>query len=136
MRSRSPVLLVNPWIYDFAAFNLWCEPLGLLSIGAVLQKAGYRVRLLDCLAGAVTKDRPDGTGKFRKEVLPKPGVLLAVPRRYGRYGTAIKDFVKRLAEEKRPDLILVTSSMTYWYPGVFEVIRRLRSRWPGVPLIL
>ena len=62
MRLGARVLLVNPWIYDFAAFNLWCEPLGLLSIGAVLQQAGCRVDLLDCLGGPLPKGRPDGTG--------------------------------------------------------------------------
>lgn len=136
MRSRSRVLLVNPWIYDFAAFNLWCEPLGLLSIGTVLQKAGHRVELLDCLGAPQVKPRPDGTGKFRKVHLPKPGPLRQVPRRYGRYGMAVTDFDRRASRMERPDLVLVTSSMTYWYPGVFEVVRRLRERWPEVPVVL
>ena len=136
MRMGPLVLLVNPWIYDFAAFNLWCEPLGLLSIGAVLQKAGGRVELLDCLDGEPAKPRPDGTGKFRKAHIPKPAPLLHVPRRYGRYGIAVEDFARRASRMERPDLILVTSSMTYWYPGVFEVIRRLREGWPEVPVVL
>jgi len=136
MGSQARVLLVNPWIYDFAAFNFWCEPLGLLSIGAVLRRAGYWVDLLDCLGGTLEKPRPDGTGKFRKEHLPKPGPLLRVPRRYGRYGIPVKDLIRRLSRMEEPDLILVTSSMTYWYPGVFEVLRRLRDRWPEAPLVL
>ncbi len=136
MRAGARVLLVNPWIYDFAAFNLWCEPLGLLSIGAVLQRAGWRLAFLDCLGPPLVKPRPDGTGKFPKVCLPKPGPLLAVPRRYGRYGIGVAEFIGRLSRMERPDLILVTSSMTYWYPGVFEAIRRLRVRWPGVPVIL
>ena len=36
----------------------------------------------------------------------------------------------------RPDLILVTSMMTYWYPGVQETIKILRQHWPDVPLVL
>lgn len=136
MGHRSNVLLVNPWIYDFAAFNLWCEPLGLLSIGAVLLRAGHRVELLDCLSGPVLKEHPDGTGKFPKEVLPKPGPLLEVPRRYGRYGVGVMDFRDRVSRMERPDLILVTSSMTYWYPGVLEAVRRLRGRWDGIPIVL
>jgi radical SAM superfamily enzyme YgiQ (UPF0313 family) len=130
------VLLVNPWIYDFAAFNLWCEPLGLLSIGAVLRRAGVRVQVLDCLGGALERPRPDGTGKFPKVPVPKPSPLLRVPRLYGRYGIAVSEFLGRLSRMERPDLILVTSSMTYWYPGAFEAIRRLRARWHGVPVIL
>jgi len=27
------ILLINPWIYDFAAYDLWVKPLGLLSLG-------------------------------------------------------------------------------------------------------
>jgi len=37
VETKGQVLLVNPWIYDFAAFNLWVEPLGMLTIAAVLQ---------------------------------------------------------------------------------------------------
>jgi radical SAM superfamily enzyme YgiQ (UPF0313 family) len=35
-----------------------------------------------------------------------------------------------------PDVIAVTSGMTYWYPGVFEMISLCRSVFPGVPVIL
>ena len=35
--SKRRLLLINPWIYDFAAFNLWVEPIGLLSIGSILR---------------------------------------------------------------------------------------------------
>jgi radical SAM superfamily enzyme YgiQ (UPF0313 family) len=41
-----------------------------------------------------------------------------------------------LADEPRPDAVLVTSMMTYWYPGVFEVIRLVKTQWPGVPVAL
>jgi hypothetical protein len=30
------ILLVNPWIYDFAAFNFWLRPLGLLMVAEYL----------------------------------------------------------------------------------------------------
>ena len=26
------VLCIHPWIYDFAAYNTWIEPLGLLAV--------------------------------------------------------------------------------------------------------
>ena len=26
--------------------------------------------------------------------------------------------------------------MTYWYPGVFEVIKRVKAHYPGVPIVL
>ena len=40
MSPPGQVLLVNPWIYDFAAHNLWIEPLGLLTIAAALRDSG------------------------------------------------------------------------------------------------
>ena len=104
MRSETRVLLVNPWIYDFAAFNLWCEPLGLLSIGAVLEREGFGVDLLDCLSGPLEKPRPDGTGRFPKAHLPKPGPLLEVPRRFGRYGIPVTEYDRRLSGMERPEL--------------------------------
>ena len=36
----------------------------------------------------------------------------------------------------RPDLVLVGSMMTYWYPGVVEAIGEVRTAWPGVPVFL
>jgi len=43
------VLLINPWIYDFAAYDEWVKPLGLLYIGTFLEKFGYRVSLINCM---------------------------------------------------------------------------------------
>jgi radical SAM superfamily enzyme YgiQ (UPF0313 family) len=41
-----------------------------------------------------------------------------------------------LATAGRPDLVLVGSMMTYWYPGVVEAIGEIRTAWPGVPALL
>ena len=85
---KGEVLLINPWIYDFAAHNLWIEPLGLLMIASALQDSGYAVTVLDCLAphpGAPAA-RGDGSGKFLKTALDKPEAVASVPRRFGRYG--------------------------------------------------
>jgi len=29
-RTMKKVLIINPWIYDFAAYDYWFKPLGLL----------------------------------------------------------------------------------------------------------
>ena len=42
-------LLVNPFLYDFAAFDFWAKPRGLLEVGVLLQQLGYEVELIDCL---------------------------------------------------------------------------------------
>jgi len=32
------ILLVNPWITDFTAYDFWLKPLGLLSIASILRE--------------------------------------------------------------------------------------------------
>lgn len=138
MTVRGQVLLVNPWIYDFAAHNLWIEPLGLLIIASALRDSGYNVTVIDCLAPypGGPPARPDGSGKFSKTIVPKPAAVASVPRRFGRYGLPLELFDAALASVVPPDVILVASGMTYWYPGVVEAIGRLRSRFAGAPVAL
>lgn len=42
-------LLINPWIYDFAAYDFWLKPYGLLSLGGKLRYLGYSIYYLDLL---------------------------------------------------------------------------------------
>ncbi len=138
------VLLINPWIYDFAAFDLWIEPIGLLYIGGLLRSKGYKISLINCLDRYhpelvklhYPKNNEYGCGKFFKEIIEKPKILENVPRKYGRYGLPLQIFHNELESIDKPDIILVTSGMTYWYPGVFAVIKEVRSKFPGVPIVL
>ncbi len=138
MHEKGRVLLINPWIVDFAAHNLWIEPLGLLTLGAVLRDTGYAVDLVDCLAPYPGSPLPRafGQGKFDKADLAKPGPVSHVPRHFGRYGMPAERFDAALDAVATPDLVLVTSGMTYWYPGVVEAIRRVRARFGAVPIAL
>ncbi|MFH1091089.1 MAG: radical SAM protein [Pseudomonadota bacterium] len=141
---RPQVLLINPWIYDFAAFDLWARPLGLLYLAAWLKKAGCDVRLVDCLdrlhprSGAPPRRRiwPRGTGKWARQPVPTPGALSGLPRRYCRYGLPLQVFREDLAGGPRPDLVLVTCGMTYWYPGAKLAIAQAREVWPEATVIL
>jgi len=47
--ARRTLLLVNPWIHDFAAYDFWVRPLGLLVLASLLRESGCGVRLVDCL---------------------------------------------------------------------------------------
>jgi radical SAM superfamily enzyme YgiQ (UPF0313 family) len=144
---KKNILLINPWIYDFAAYDFWLTPLGLLSLAAFLRENGYGVQMIDCLRRPVPalplprmekqpRRFPAGHGHFFKEPLPKPASLHAIPRRYNRYGITEEEFRKGLQEIRKPELILVTAMMTYWYPAVFDTIRMLRDEILGVPVIL
>lgn len=140
--QKGRVLLINPWIYDFAAYSEWMEPLGLLSIAAALKENGYEASLIDCLdrrhpgLPPGLRHDPYGCGKFLKIFVDKPAVLGHVPRRYGRYGLPLHVFDDELRDQPKPDVILVTSGMTYWYPGAFEAIKRVKARFPDVPVVL
>ncbi|MDO9515083.1 MAG: radical SAM protein [Syntrophales bacterium] len=135
------LLLVNPWINDFAAYDLWSAPLGLLSLASTLRENGYEVALVDCLNNLhrgirAPKRASSGKGNFFKEEIAKPEALRDVPRKYSRYGIPPALFEADLLDMPRPDAIFVTSMMTYWYPGVFETIETLRRALPGVPVVL
>jgi radical SAM superfamily enzyme YgiQ (UPF0313 family) len=137
------VLLVNPWIHDFAAYDLWAKPLGLLSIGAVIRANGCRVSFIDCLRslhplmpGKAPRAGMFGKGKYYREVIARPEQISDIPRKYSRYGISEEAFMEDLRGMPEPDAILVTSLMTYWYPGVFSAIKLLRKAYPGTPVIL
>jgi len=128
-------LLIQPWIHDFSAYDLWIQPLGLLYLAGVLQDHHIDVDYIDCLKNH-SDARSDGRAKFVKSNLPVPRVLKGIKRRYGRFGISPQEFRTRLSSIKKPDVILVTSGMTYWYPGVEETIRETKNIFPDVPLIL
>jgi radical SAM superfamily enzyme YgiQ (UPF0313 family) len=135
-KSGPPLLLINPWIYDFAAYDYFAQPLGLLYLAGQLEAYGYSVHFLDCLGAPHAKPGPFGTGRYPKEILPSPSALQRITRRYGRYGISETTFRARLDQVPKPEAILVTSLMTYWYPGVAAAIGLVREHFPDVPVIL
>jgi radical SAM superfamily enzyme YgiQ (UPF0313 family) len=68
--------------------------------------------------------------------LPKPDQFPDVPRRFARYGIDPAWFREDLSLLPPPNLILVTSAMTYWYTGVQETIGMLREVFTNAPLVL
>ncbi len=139
------ILLVNPWIYDFAAYDLWAKPLGLLYLAGILRSRGFRLRYWDGMDpfsfphdGSHPTMRAYGTGKFLREEVAPPKPLSSIGRRYFRYGFSpqvFQDFLESLRIDP-PDAVFVTSIMTYWYPGVFEAIGMIRKVFPKVPVLL
>jgi radical SAM superfamily enzyme YgiQ (UPF0313 family) len=129
------ILLINPWITDFAAYNFWNRPLGLLYIASLLRKNSFRVTVIDCL-DILTKKKEYRHGKFYKTRIAKPPLLRSIPRNYSRYGILEESLVERLFSTERPDLIGITSGMTYWYPGVLEIIEITRKFFKKVPIVL
>jgi len=146
MRDKH-ILLINPWIYDFAAYDFWIKPIGLLSIASILDMFGYQLHLIDCLdrfypiqytgkGKYKAQHKKYGTGKFYREPVEKPKVLADVPRTFCRYGLSLDIFDIALSTIPKPDVILITSTMTYWYPGAFKAIEIVKKKYPDVPVVL
>ncbi len=130
------ILLVNPWIHDFAAYDFWLKPLGLLYLGAYLLALGHDVHLVDLLNRhdprlkeyvRVPKDKFYGTGKFPSRPIEKPPVLRKIPRRFKEYGAPVEYLIDEIEDFGKVDLVMVTSTMTYWYHGVWRTIDILKS---------
>lgn len=136
------ILCINPWIHDFAAYDFWAKPLGLLTLAALCRMHGCHVSYLDCLdrfhprAPQTDPYRRHGRGPYLKSPIPKPPGLSDVQRRYSRYGIRPQWLLKDLRAMPQPDLILVTSVMTYWYPGLQETIGLVRTVFPQTPILV
>ncbi len=141
-RDTPHILLINPWIHDFAAYDFWAKPLGLLSLASILDYHGFTVSYIDCLERfhpEATQTDPFaryGRGPYLKTRIPKPRGLEDVPRTFSRYGIKKKWFKNDLLSISKPDLILITSLMTYWYTGVQETIETLKDIFPNIPVVL
>ncbi len=126
------VLLVNPPIYDFTAYDFWLLPYGMLRVAGRIAHA-CRLSFFDFLD---SRQRDAwGRGSYSYAFIPKPGVLSDIPRRYRRYGKTREEFRQYLKQESF-DAVLIQTLMTYWYPGIREVIGDLRDLQPSAKIIL
>jgi radical SAM superfamily enzyme YgiQ (UPF0313 family) len=132
---KANFLLINPWIYDFAAFNLWSRPLGLLKVAEYLSGFDCEIKFIDC-TDRMQSEKKFGTGKYPRQSVKKPYILKEVPHTYARYGITAHEFIEKLTNCLPCDAIFVTSIMTYWYPGTQEVIKIIRSLSSDIPVIL
>ena len=88
------VLLVNPPIFDFTAYDFWLRPYGLFRVAAQLQKT-CRLSYFDFL---VSKRRdPWGRGCFEGQEIPRSEALRDVVRIFRRFGRPRAEFREFLA---------------------------------------
>ncbi len=141
MRPR--ILLVNPPIYDFAAYDFWLKPYGLLSAAGYLRSQAdfvlfdYLDRLHPFCAERtnIQSDRW-GRGPFYFEKIDSPQPLVNIPRYFRRFGLPRRIFQDFLSGHRGSDFVFIQTMMTYWYPGVREVIEDIRRFWPDAKIIL
>lgn len=142
LSDKPTILLVNPPIYDFTAYDFWVKPYGLLRVGGRL-RGRCRLLLWDYLDRFCPENSADGgaagtfgRGKFRCEKINKPSLFEDIPRHFYRFGKPRESFISYLKTQPPADVVLVATMMTYWYPGVQEVISDIRRIWPRTPIIL
>jgi len=124
MKVDPKILLVNPPIYDFAAYDYWLKPLGLLTIAGMIAHSA-ELEMFDFLdrADSFYEDKPKyksgrfGTGRFFSEKIPTPEPLQNIPRHYRRFGASTSKFVEYLETSAQHDYAMIQTVMTYWYPG-------------------
>ncbi len=141
--AKPKILLVNPPIYDFAAFDFWLKPYGMLSVaGSLHAEADFKLfDYLDRLHPFVV-DRQElhsgrwGKGQFYHERIQSPTCLEAIPRYFRRFGLPRRLFQDFLKKEGPFDYVFVQSTMTYWYLGLEEVIEDIRNTWPKTKIVL
>jgi hypothetical protein len=141
--ASTKILLVNPPIYDFAAYDFWLKPYGLLSVAGYL-RAKAEFTLFDYLdrlhpfyaTHKEIKNDQWGRGRFYFEKIPNPDCLKDIPRSFGRFGLPRAVFRDFLAKHTGYDFVFVGTVMTYWYPGVREVIEDVRRAMPAAKIII
>jgi len=152
MAHTPTVLLIQPPVHDFTAFDLFVYPLGLLEAGAAFETAGFCAVYVDALdryhpalmergAGAAAPlkkptFRRDGCGHFPRRQVRPPAALAGIPRRFHRFGIPEAAFREALAAAPRPDVVAVTCAMTYWYPGAREAVETARGLFGKTPVVL
>lgn len=139
-------ILINPWLHDFAAFDMWSQPLGLLYVAALLETMDCRSVLINCLDRwhpSLGGWRAEGgrygrygCGKYPYEFIPKPPLMGGLKRRLRRYGISPAAFREDLAAAGGADVVCVTTLMAHWYGGAVEAIREVRRMYPSVPVVI
>jgi radical SAM superfamily enzyme YgiQ (UPF0313 family) len=136
------VLLVNPPIYDFSAYDFWLKPYGMLRVAGFL-RGQARFEIFDFLdrhdsrvpPGRYRSD-PWGRGEYFSTPVEKPEIYTDIPRQFRRFGLPRKEFQRYLDKTEPVDFAFLQTGMTYWYLGLCEVIADLRAAWPQTKIIL
>jgi len=150
MKRNLNLLLINPWIYDFTAYDFWSKPLGLLYIASILREQKYLVNYIDCMdrynpkilklqQREFPKKDEFGRGAFYKKEIKKPEILKDIPRRFSRYGITEGIFLEELEKAPQPqsnlDYICILSSrgcpFRCSYCASFRINPKLEFRNPA-----
>lgn len=137
------ILLVNPPIYDFSAYDFWLKPYGMLTAAGFLRNRADFVMFdyLDRMHPFARQQEQKksggyGKGRFYEQKTTLPRCLSEIPRYFRRFGLPRRLFTETLRKNPHFDYAFIQTSMTYWYQGVSEVITDLRKFCPETKIIL
>ncbi len=114
----------------------------MLSLASILRCHGFVVTYIDCLdrfhprASLQSATARSGRGPYLKTRIARPQGMEDINRHFSRYGIKKNWFYDDLATVPRPAAILVSSMMTYQYPGTQETIAIIKDCFPDAPVIL
>ncbi|AQT68037.1 B12-binding domain/radical SAM domain protein, family [Anaerohalosphaera lusitana] len=142
-KMKQTILLVNPPIYDFAAYDFWLKPLGMLTTAGHCKPFAH-IDLFDYL-DRLSPDMPPPKrppknrfrkGPFHAQHIPRPPEFAHIPRYFRRFGIPRRVFQDYLRSRPQYDFVLIQTTMTYWYPGLKEVIEDVRTLQPRATIVL
>src|SRR5574341_1405265 len=142
IKMKPRILLVNPPIFDFSAYDFWFKPYGMLRVAGFL-RGQVHFEIFDFLdrhdsrvpPGRYRSDRW-GRGEYFSMPVEKPEIYAEIPRQFRRFGLPRKEFRRYLGNTEPFDFAFLQTGMTYWYLGLREVSADLRASWPSTKIIL
>ncbi len=143
------ILLIDPWVTDFTPPKKLTKSLGLMYVASFLRERGHSLRFINCLDLWQNKDVDNITALNTSstfsnlssyvtlcEKIEKPIPIKEHDFTFQRYGIPVDLFYALALEGAKPDIVLVTSGITYWYHGVFKAISILHKIFPSTPVVL
>ena len=146
------ICFINPPILDYALYDLFAIPLGILKTINLLKFFGIDYFYLDALnknfdlsyfpKGTIKPTiRSNGTGKYWKKKIEPPVELKFFNREFYRFGLSFEKIIEILKNEiskrkKSFDFIVISSIFTYHYLSLKILIQYLKENFQNTKIII
>lgn len=137
LKNKS-ICFINPPIYDYALYDLFAVPLGILKTISLLKYLGANVYYLDALDKNFDSSffdktaikptiKPNGTGKYWKKKIKPLKQLEFFDREFYRFGLDFDKIIELIKEKGKFDVIVIASVFTYHYPSLQILIQKIKE---------
>lgn len=130
------ILLINPPIEDFYFTPQRAYPLGILYLATVLDKAGFAVKIVNCLQEYIkqTLGIPSDFSYLKKYYPPNksPFRLFSQYHRFGLTDPCIKEEVAQF----RPDVVGISANFSAYLDSSFTVARLVKQADSRITVVL